>query len=279
MSASKQTASRMSQVARAFDEAAAGYDAAWTRALLGRLQRQQVRRAARTLFRPGDRILELGCGTGADAAWFAASGVRVHATDISERMLGLARERVERHGLSDRVTFELLAMEELARAQDSGPFDGALSNFGAVNCVRDLRPTAESLSRMVRPGGKIVLCFMGRFCAWETLWHLLRLTPSKAFRRLRAGSPGIESALGPNCRFRVFYPSIAELAQAFDRFEMISDRGIAVFVPPSCVEPYARAWRRLVGRLARVDARIGSWPIIRACGDHRMVVFERTECS
>ncbi len=280
MRASVATSDRDSQVARAFDHLAPGYDASWTCGVVGRLQRLQVRRTLGALFGRGDRILELGCGTGADATWLAAAGVRVHATDISPRMLSIALERVKREGLSHRVTFELRAIEELADIRDKGPFDGAISNFGAINCVKDLHPAASNLGRLVRPGGKVALCFMGRFCLWETVWHLARMNPGKAFRRLKAGVRGIESSLEPGSRLRVFYPSVPELVSAFDgHFRVVSDRGIAVLVPPSYLERHARVWRHCVAGLTRLDDRIGSWPVFRGSGDHRMLVFERTGCQ
>jgi ubiquinone/menaquinone biosynthesis C-methylase UbiE len=70
----------------AFVRIAATYDAQWTDRPVGRAQRDLVWRNADRLFHAGDAILDIGCGTGEDAAHFTARGVRVHATDVSAQM-------------------------------------------------------------------------------------------------------------------------------------------------------------------------------------------------
>ncbi len=263
-------------VARAFDALAPEYDAAWTSGLIGQFQRRSAWGEMLSVFRAGDRVLELGCGTGADAARLAAAGVRVHATDISPEMLRLAQERLESSGLSSQVTYELIAVEHLGTTRTPGLFDGAFSNFGALNCVEDMRGAAASLARLVRPGGKVLLCFMGRFCLWETAWYLFHLRPAKALRRLRAGRHGIRSDLKPGFPVRVFYHSVREVVAAFrGEFQLVSWRGIGVLVPPSCMERWARARRDGVARLALIEERICAWPVFRGSADHCMLLFSR----
>jgi ubiquinone/menaquinone biosynthesis C-methylase UbiE len=91
-----------SAVAAAFDSLAPHYDAAWTETFIGRLQRQQVWRELQSTFRTGERVLEFGCGTGADAAFLARAGVRVHATD--PRDAGAAQGQNGREELTDCAT-------------------------------------------------------------------------------------------------------------------------------------------------------------------------------
>ena len=92
MNRSPQPDSRqLAAVSTAFDAVAAVYDRAWTDSLVGRRQREQVWHAIQGVFPADGRVLELGCGTGTDAAHLARSGLRVHATDASPEMLRLAR--------------------------------------------------------------------------------------------------------------------------------------------------------------------------------------------
>ena len=63
---------------------------------IGRAQRNLVWRDIDALFHAGERILDIGCGTGEDAAHFAARGVHVYATDASPAMVRVARERGSR---------------------------------------------------------------------------------------------------------------------------------------------------------------------------------------
>ncbi len=83
-------------IAGAFDSLASDYDALWTYSLVGRLQRLQVLREVKNIFHPGDRVLEIGCGTGVDSAYFASAGIRVHATDLSPKMVDATRARIQR---------------------------------------------------------------------------------------------------------------------------------------------------------------------------------------
>jgi ubiquinone/menaquinone biosynthesis C-methylase UbiE len=270
------TSDRISSIAAAFDALAPDYDAAWTDGFVGRLQRGQVWRVVSAIFCPGSRVLELGCGTGMDAACLAGTGVQVHATDISPEMLRAARVRIEREGLCHRVTFELRAAEQLSDIGETELFDGAFSNFGVFNCVKDLRAAASGLAGLLRPGGMLVLCLMGRFCAWETVWYLLHGRPRQAFRRLRAARDGIETSLKSGFRLRVFYPSVAELVAAFQEdFTLVSFRSIGVLVTPSYMERWASTKRRVFNRLALLDEHVGQWPVLRGAGDHRLVILAR----
>jgi hypothetical protein len=59
--------SRFSVLGSPFDEMAADYDRSFTASAIGSLMRQAVWRRLDACFRPGDRVLELNCGTGTDA--------------------------------------------------------------------------------------------------------------------------------------------------------------------------------------------------------------------
>jgi len=168
----------------AFDPVAPRYDAAFTDRLLGHWLREAVRE--RLAFSPGEHVLELGCGTGVDAVWLAERGVRVTATDASPAMLAEVEAKAVRAGVADRVSVARLELTAIETSFE--PFDGAFSNFGALNCLAERRSLAEALAGWVRPGGRVVLVLMGPVCAWEIVWHLGHGQPRKAFRRLRIGA-------------------------------------------------------------------------------------------
>jgi ubiquinone/menaquinone biosynthesis C-methylase UbiE len=267
-------------IADAFDALAANYDSIWTHGTVGVLQREQVWREIQPLFRPGDRVLEIGCGTGVDAVHLARAGVRVHATDISPFMLSIAHARIEREGLAHRVTLEHRSIEQLSDMEESNAFDGAFSNFGAFNCTKDLCYAASTLARLIRPGGRLALCFMSRFCLWETMWYLFHGHPHKAFRRMQAGRNGLQTSLSAGLPFRVFYPSVRKLTAALmKQFKPISSYGIGVLVPPSCMEQWSRRRPEFLSNLAVLDEHIRRLPILRGIGDHHLAIFTRTDAS
>src|SRR5271154_2512994 len=118
-----------------WDRAAATYDRVFAGTLIGRTRRHSVWRDLDRIFRPGQRLLELNCGTGDDAIHLGARGIRVLACDISPRMIQLAREQAATAGLGAMLDFRVLPSENIEALQSEGRFDGAFSNFSGLNCV------------------------------------------------------------------------------------------------------------------------------------------------
>lgn len=265
-----------------FDALAGTYDAQFTDSFIGRKQRQAVWRELDRLFHPGQRILEINCGTGVDALYLARRGLEVVACDSSPRMIEVARERLRRATLESRLKtaalgprFEVLPTEEIGKLQDSEPpFDGVLSNFAGLNCVEDLRAVSRDLAQLLKPGAVAALCLFGPSCAWEILWYLAHGNARQAFRRLR--SSGDLAELGDGMSVRLHYPTVSTLGRLFaPEFRLRTWKGIGVAVPPSYVEPLAQRFPRVLGLAARTDRWLANVPVLRGLGDHVLLVFER----
>ena len=259
-----------------FDAVASRYDDTFTSSIIGRAQRAAVWKELTRAFRPGDRVLEIGCGTGVDACHLGERGVEVLACDPSPEMIDVAEGSVRKRGLQAVVRTCVLRGEDIWSLPADQMFDGAFSNFGALNCVEDLAPVAKGLARLLRPGSSAVLCWMGPFCLWEMLSYLLRGNFAKAFRRLRLG--GVSAKLGHQAFVQVRYPSVAALAKACTpQFRLRSVQGIGVAVPPSYLEPWARRHSRLIRWSEQFDDCFGRWPGFRSIGDHVLVRLERVQ--
>jgi SAM-dependent methyltransferase len=238
-----------------FERLAPRYDELWTETFVGRAQRDAVWRVVDKLFGAGDCVLDIGCGTGEDAVHLRSLGVLVYGIDASPAMVERARAR--------GVRAEVRRVEDIGGASSARPdklkhvpLDGAISNFGALNCVGDLARVAKGLASLVRPGGYLVICTMGRFCVWETLYYGLRLDFKRALRRL-AGRAG-----------EIRYPTVRQLHADFAAdFELVGWTGVGMLVPPS----YVKLPVRIVSVLARFD-RVA---LLRAAADHRLLVFKR----
>ncbi|MBV8551210.1 MAG: methyltransferase domain-containing protein [Acidobacteriaceae bacterium] len=238
-----------------FDKLAAQYDALWTRTPIGISQRLAVWRRLDAMFRPGDRMLDLGCGTGEDALHFKSRGVEVYGIDASAAMVGVARNR--------GVNAHRLAIESIADLREE--FDGAISNFGALNCVARLEDVASALAQRVRLGGCVGICLLGRACIWEMFYFAIRGNPRKAFRRFTRGKT--RSSIGADVR----YPSRRQVEQAFGcHFKLIGWSGIGLCVPPSYINEFNDGTIR---GFSAVDACIAHWPVLRALADHRLFIF------
>lgn len=156
-----------------FDALADKYAELWSDAARGAEQRSQVWYEIGPLFSPGDSVLDLGCGPGDDAAQLVRRGIRVTAIDASRPMVERARAR--------GVDALQLPIEQISKLP--GPFDGALSNFGALNCVEDVAAFAQDLAGLLNEGTPFALCVLSRFWWRESLRFALRLNFSKAVRR------------------------------------------------------------------------------------------------
>jgi SAM-dependent methyltransferase len=261
------------QTGPAFDAIADEYDQMFTYSILGKAQRSLIHRALRGHFRQGQRILELNCGTGEDAMYLASQGMQVLACDISERMIAVARQKAENHFSGGCVAFAVCANERLDMLESHAPFDGALSNFGGLNCTEDLARISRSLADRIRPGGELFLCMLGPFCAWEILWHVAHGHWRKAFRRMKTG--GTDARIG-GASLRVHYPSVRAMRRAFaPGFRMASWRGIGIALPPSWMEHAFRGRPRLVDWLMSIDRWLGMVPGFRVAADHILFRFVR----
>jgi len=257
----------------AFDTIAEEYDQTFTYSILGKAQRSLVHEALRDSFREGQHILDLNCGTGEDAILMAAGGVSVLACDVSKRMISVAWQKFASCGATLPVTFAVCANEQLDLLKDRGGFDGALSNFGGLNCTADLAHVSRALSELIRPHGEVFLCMLSHFCVWEVVWHSVHGRWGKAFRRLKPG--GTDATIGGDT-VRVHYPSVRQVRRAFaPAFRLASWRGIGVAVPPSWMEPAFQDHPLCVEWLTQIDRWLGVVPIFRGAADHVLFRFVR----
>jgi ubiquinone/menaquinone biosynthesis C-methylase UbiE len=262
---------------QAFDAVALTFDEQFGGWLSVAAQRRAVRRELLRTFPPGSRLLELGGGTGSDAAFLAQRRREVVLTDGAPRMLAAAAETLRRHALENRVALRqatLEALEDVAGnlTSEHGIFDGSYSNFAALNCVSDVASVGRALARLLRPGGRAVFVVFGPCAPGDMLVQLIRGNRRAAFRRFARGD--VPAQLGGR-RFTVRYPAPSTIARALaPYFGLVRTRGIGIMVPPSAAEPAISRFPRLLRALERADqllARPLAW-----LGDHVLLVFERT---
>ncbi len=143
-----------------FDRIAARYDFVNRVLSLGLDQRwrRRVVRALELGERP--RVLDVATGTGDLAIEIARTrpGATVIGLDPSSGMLGVAREKVAKRGLADRI--ELVLGDAQALPQQNCEVDAATIAFGIRN-VPDRGKALRELARVVRPGGRVAVLELG----------------------------------------------------------------------------------------------------------------------
>lgn len=102
---------------------------------------------------PGARVLETGCGSCRDSEYLASKAATLVATDLSIDMIRVGRDRLARSGVATRV--RLLASDATALPFADRSFDAAY-HFGGINLFPDVARAIAEMTRVVKPGGKVV---------------------------------------------------------------------------------------------------------------------------
>lgn len=161
---------------KVLESAPARYERGMRILTLGRLER--VWRDVASRLAPGNRVLDLGCGTGALAVSLAQRGCHVTGVDSSAAMLAQAGQRVRDAGLQERVALRELGVVELDLAFDDASFDAVVSTLLFSELSDDeIDYALAECRRILKPGGHLLIAdevlpdsALGRLATW-----LLRL--------------------------------------------------------------------------------------------------------
>ena len=161
---------------------------------------------------PEMNVLEFGCGTGTTALIHAPFVNHIHATDLSEGMLAIAREKAVK-GSIDNVTFERASVEGFSA--DDASFDVVMTH-SLLHLLEDKDAAVAKTHRLLKPGGLFVsstVCIgdampwlrpvlpIGRFLGLLPLVRFLRAEPlardieAAGFRIEHEWQPGSRKAL------------------------------------------------------------------------------------
>lgn len=164
---------------RTLDHAAALYDFVQPIVTLGREYAYNRRIVEELAVQPGDRVLDLGCGTGTLTRQIgerldAAAGGLAIGIDAAPKMIAVANNKRS----SPTTQFETVAAERLPYPPES--FDKACSSFFFHHVDYELKVGALTEARRVlRPGGIILLLdidiptnWYGRLCMYLSEWAL-----------------------------------------------------------------------------------------------------------
>ncbi|MFJ4927536.1 class I SAM-dependent methyltransferase [Streptomyces sp. NPDC088736] len=116
--------------------------------------------SSKLALRPGQRLLDVGCGWGSMAIHAAREhGVSVVGVTLSQEQAAYARKRVADEGLTDRVEIRVQDYRDVS----DGPYD-AISSIGMAEHVGAERylEYAEVLYRLLAPGGRLLNHQIGR---------------------------------------------------------------------------------------------------------------------
>ncbi|MHB8566321.1 MAG: class I SAM-dependent methyltransferase [Nitrososphaerales archaeon] len=237
-------------------------------------QRQVTISHLKQLFKPGETILEIGCGTGIETIPVAKNGPNIVAVDISQEMLRVLDTRVASTGLKDKIRTRKLSASGIAQlAFDTvfpkDGFDGAFSHFGTLNLERDLEAFSRALSSLLKPESQVSFAVWNRICASDILAHTLR-NETALIRERVSGVVRASEKAKYSLDTRCYTPK--EFAHFFlSDFKVISYFALPTLIPPS---EYARRTSGLL-RFRRADYALGKFPFFRSIGDNYVITMRK----
>lgn len=113
---------------------------------------QKKLQVTRGYFRPDTEVFEFGCGTGSTAIAHAPHVRRIHAIDISSKMIEIARGKAESENI-ENVTFEQSTIEQTHCPDQS--FDVVLG-LSILHLLDNKEEAIAKVYRMLEPGGVFV---------------------------------------------------------------------------------------------------------------------------
>ena len=263
-----------SDVEAAFDGVADNYD----KHILGNPMNLWLRNRSVNylceIFRPGELVLEVGCGTGTETISLAKHGVRIIASDISSKMLEVLTRKAKDAQLSDMIVpvhARTYALKERLKQMGFDEIDGAYSTYGAINTEPRLTGLFQDLHSIIRPEGYLVLGVWNKYCLYEMLGYTLKLKPSMAFARLRNPVPVGKSRF---C-IRSYAYSVGSLKRYLTHlFRLRKVYGVQILLPASNLIKYLPP-EPLLNLVKKVDVALESHYPWNNLGDHFLGVYSR----
>ena len=264
---------------QAFDTVAQSYDAFFTHSVIGIAQRDVVWSYLESSLSSSDKlnILELNCGTGEDALWFAKKGHKVLATDISEKMLEITQEKIHEANLLSRVQTMQIDIRKIDSAGIKEKFDLVFSNFGGMNCIsfEEMKKLPSEVKKLLKPDGQLIMVVMPAFCLWETIYFFLKFNFRKAFRRL--SNEGIIAKFN-GAEIKTFYFSPARIKKLFKQdFEVLSIKPIGFIIPPSYLDSFFSSRQKMINTLGKLEQAVNGFSFLSGFSDHYLIDLQVKE--
>lgn len=219
---------------------------------------------------PFSSVLEIGCGPGFDVHWFATQFPerQFTAVDISESMVGLTRNRIEKDGLTNASVFRS-DERNLVNLFGEARFDLIYVYFGALNTVENLDAAAREIKQLLKPRGIAVVTFVNKWYLRELVVQLIKLNFKTAFARLGKiwGGYSVSRFLPSHCY------SPGRIKSAFKEFELLERKGYSIVYPPWYNDHKIKNNPEKADRLWKIDQQVQKTPFWSK-GEYLLFVFQ-----
>lgn len=257
-------------VSKAFSKQSVIFDRLDTENMLTEHLRTIYRKEIERLSPWGSSILELNCGTGVDTVYFAGKGYKMFSTDNAPGMINQLDKKIAQWLLGDNVQTMLCSYADLDKL-GTRKFDHIISNFGGLNCTKDLDKVLSQFKEHLTADGKVTLVIMPKVSPWELIMAV-KGDFKTAFRRFRKNTPAHIEGI----HFSVYYynPSYIKKVLKTD-FQVLTLKGIYFAVPPEFYQRFVERYPKMYRFLQRVERLTGNIFPFNCCCDHYMITLKR----
>lgn len=264
-----------SWIARAFDSASEEYDFTIKSNFINRWIRERSISVLLSYTKSEDVLLEIGCGTGAEALEISKHVGGVVATDISPAMINLLSRKIAARKVAAKVIAKQAGasrISEVAPMLPGGKSRVVYSFNGALNCEPDVEKVPEELSHIVGDGGFFICSIRNSLCVPEALVHAAVLQFDKMAPRKR--QPVMVSVGGMD--IPSYYYAPMKFARLFSpQFKLRRMIGLPSILPPAYLSDLYFRTRTLLSFAERVESVVaGRYPFNRF-GDQTLLVFQK----
>ncbi|MBF6641192.1 methyltransferase domain-containing protein [Flavobacterium sp. J49] len=250
-----------------FDKAALNYDETFTNTEIGKMQRALVYAQLSKHLTSVQNILEINCGTGEDAIWFAKQNFKITATDISPQMIEVAKNKAN-------LNFKVADINSITKTFEGSTFDLLFSNFGGLNCLSktELENFFTNIDSILSEKGKLALVIMPKNTLWERFYFLAKAQVKNISRRKKESV--IAHVDGENVTTYYYNPKdIVNLAKA--NFETVAVKPIGFFIPPSYLDGFFKNKKGFLGFLNRMEQGIKNISWLSKYADHYLIILQK----
>lgn len=262
-------------IAAAFDSASEEYDFTISHNYINTWIRKRSIRELLNLAEPGNTLLEVGCGTGAEAIEISRYVSKIIATDISDKMIQILNKKVGARGLSEKIVPLQVGAADISKVVEiaaGGKVQLAYSFNGALNSEPELDRFVEGLSSVLVPGGYFICSIRNSFCLSEALSHAAVLQFEKMAPRKKqpvmvsVGGIDIPAFYYPPAAFSDFFSTKFELKKLF---------GLPAFLPPAYLSDYYIKFKSVASVLEKFERALGGHFPFNRVGDQSLFVFQK----
>jgi ubiquinone/menaquinone biosynthesis C-methylase UbiE len=266
--------SYFSTVQEAFDSASEEYDFTISHNFINTWIRKRSIRELLQLVKPEDTLLEIGCGTGAEAIQISKNVRQIIATDISQGMLNILNQKIKANKLKNIIPLQARAanISSISSVVHGGKVRIAYSFNGALNLEPDIDRFPLELSRILDSTGYFVCSVRNIFCLSETIAHAAVLQINKIAPRRK--QPTMVSVGGID--IPALYYSTSLMSRLFKpHFRLRKLVGLPAFLPPAYLNDYCIRFRPVTSLLERLERVLAERFPFNRLSDQTLFVFQR----